>query len=526
LVFRGSRAETGFLRLLRGLKPPRYLLSEKVVQRVRVGPDFSEHPLGMGIQMSGGMEILRLLYLALGPGIALAVYIYYSDKWEPEPKALVIKSFILGGLACFPSYYYEDTFLKILDWEGIGGPQKYSPWWHIPVYAFFGVALAEELCKFLFLKAFICDNQEFSEPFDGLVYGGMVGCGFATVENLLYVLPLGQEVGIIRMFTAVPGHVFEGMILGYFMGRAKFSLASENDLMKGLGLVVVLHGIYDTAAFSNGEWSFLFIFAIVFLGLYLGLRAKKELAKHSAVIEFSTRKYTLLKKGRKKRVLVLREIRDQLADGKLKLEDLLVVNKTGKTKTVKEIFSSGIVSQYVGLIKIPPRGLPVKYFLLLYGLTFGFYFYFWFLRNYRNFRDYKRININPEIKTLVLFSTAVIPYFIYGVVLGESGLSQFHPVVKILFDLVIAGVQAGFLFFQLRIIKRFLKRKLKGTFSVEGIVLGFFIINAFGKLWSPGLDYYWFAVMILVMCEGIVLTFVQKDLNLYWKRERMKKIDM
>jgi RsiW-degrading membrane proteinase PrsW (M82 family) len=43
----------------------------------------------MGIQMSGGMEILRLLYLALGPGIALAVYIYYSDKWEPEPKALV-----------------------------------------------------------------------------------------------------------------------------------------------------------------------------------------------------------------------------------------------------------------------------------------------------------------------------------------------------------------------------------------------------------------------------------------------------
>jgi hypothetical protein len=260
--------------------------------------------------------------------------------------------------------------------------------------------------------------------------------------------------------------------------------------------------------------------------MYLGLKAKKELAKHSAVIEFSTCKYTLLRKGRKKRVLVLREIRDRLADGKLKPEDSLVVHPTGKTKTIKEIFSSNIVSQYTGLIKSSPRGLPVKYFLVLYGLTFGFYFYFWFLKNYRNFRNYKRIKINPEMKTLVLFGTAIIPYFIYGIVLGELGLSQFHPSVKIAFDLFIAGVQAAFLFFQLRILKRFLKRKMKGTFSVEGIVLGFFIINAFGKLWSSAPSYYWLGLMILVVCEGLVLAIVQKDLNTYWKQERRKKSDM
>jgi len=476
--------------------------------------------------MNGGIETFKLLYLALAPGIALAVYIYYSDKWELEPKALVIQSFLLGGLACFPSYYFEDTFLEILGWEDITGSRDYSPWWHKVVYAFFGVALAEELCKFLFLKAFIYDSREFSEPFDGIIYGGMVGCGFATVENLFYVLPLGQETGIIRMITAVPGHVFEGMVFGYFMGRAKFSLVSNYDLMKGLGLVVVLHGIYDTAALSDGVWSFLIVFAMVFLGLYLGLRAKKELEKHSAVIEFSTREYTLLRKGKNKQVLVLREIRDQLADGKLMPEDSLLINKTGKIKTVKEIFTSGVVSQYAGLIKSPPRGMPVKYFLFLYVLTFGFYFYFWFLKNYRNFRNYKRIKINPEIKTLVLFGTAIIPYFIFGVVLGESGLSQSHPFVKISFDLVIASIQAGFLFFQLRIIKRFLKRKMKGTFSVGGVVFGFFILNSLGKLWPQDFDSYLLTMIILVVCECIVLSFVQKDLNGYWKLERRKKEDM
>jgi protease PrsW len=470
--------------------------------------------------MSGGMETIRLLYLALGPGIALAVYIYYSDKWEPEPKALVIKSFLLGGLACFPSYFFEDAFLEFLGWEGILGSEAHSPWWHIPVYAFFGVAFAEELCKFLFLKAFIYDSREFSEPFDGIVYGGMVGCGFATVENLFYVLPLGQETGIIRIFTAVPGHVFEGMILGYFMGRAKFSSVPEKGLAKGLALVVILHGIYDTAAFSRGEWSFVLIFGMVFLGLYFGMKAKKELEQHSEVIEFSTTEYILVKKGRKKRTLILSDIRDLLSKGKLNLEDTLVVKKTEKTKTVKEIFSSGVISQYPGLIKIPSKGQPVKYFLILYGLTLGFYFYFWFLGNYRDFRNYKRIKINPEMKTLALFIAAVIPYFVYGVVLRKSGLPQFHPMVRISLDLILAGIPAAFLFFQLRIIKRFLKRKMKGTFSVVGVVLGFFIINGLGKVWPPNLAYYWLAVMVLVACEGIVLAFVQRDLNAYWKLER------
>jgi len=476
----------------------------------------------MGTLMIENMETFRLLYLALGPGIALAVYIYYSDKWEPEPKALVIKSFLLGGMACFPSYYFEDTFLRVLGWEGVTGSGVHSPWWQTVVYAFFGVALAEELCKFLFLKAFIYDSREFSEPFDGIVYGGMVGCGFATVENLFYVLPMGQETGIIRMLTAVPGHVFEGMILGYFMGRAKFSPAPEKDLAKGLGIVVVLHGIYDTAVLSRSDWSFVLIFAMVFLGLYFGLKAKKELEKHSEVIEFSTKEYILEKKGWEQRTFDLSDIRDLLSKGILHLGDTLVAKKTKKPKTVKEIFSSGIVSQYPGLIKIPSKGQPVKHFLVLYGLTFGFYFYFWFLRNYRNFRNYKRAKINPELKTLVLFIAAVFPYFVYGVVLGESGLTRFPPVVKFSFDLIIASIPATFLFFQLRMIKRFLKRKMKGTFSVAAIVLGFFILNGLGKLWSMALTYYWLAVIILVVCEGIVLAFVQKDLNAYWELERKK----
>jgi len=68
--------------------------------------------------MNGEMETLKLIYLAVGPGIALAVYIYYSDRWDPEPKKLVVKGFIWGAMAVFPTIFYEETFVKVLGWEG------------------------------------------------------------------------------------------------------------------------------------------------------------------------------------------------------------------------------------------------------------------------------------------------------------------------------------------------------------------------------------------------------------------------
>jgi RsiW-degrading membrane proteinase PrsW (M82 family) len=470
--------------------------------------------------MSGGFEIIRLLYVAVGPGIALAVYIYYSDKWEPEPKFLVIQSFLLGGLACFPTSYFEGAFERFFALEKIFNGSPDPMWGAKFFYAFIGVALVEEGCKFLFLKGFIYDRREFSEPFDGIIYGGVVGCGFATVENLFYVFPMGQETGILRMLTAVPGHAFEGIILGYFMGKAKFSLEPEKELLKGLGLVVLLHGIYDTAVVADAEWSFVFIFGMVFLGLFLGLKAKKNLAQHSEVIEFSTKEYTLLKNGTRKRPLVPRDIRDLLSEGKLTPDDLLIDKKTGKTRSIKEIFAPGIVSQYAGLFKRPSRGQPVKWFLILYGLTFGFYFYFWFLRNYRNFRNYKRIHINPEVKTLFLFVTAVIPFYFYGIALERFGVLEFSLAAKHVFHLGLSGIQAAFLFFQIRVLKRFLKRKMKGTYRVTVITLGFFAFNGLGRMLPPDVSYFlWFAIFF-ILGEGVILALVQKDLNAYWDIER------
>ena len=306
------------------------------------------------------------------------------------------------------------------------------------------------------------------------------------------------------------------------MGRAKFSFEPEKELWKGLVLVVILHGIYDTAAFSRAGWSYFVIFGMVFLSIYFGLRAKKDLEKHSAVIEFSPAQFMLVKKGIKKGPLHLKDIRCLLSEGKLSPEDFLIATKSGKTKSVKEIFSSKIISQYKGLTKIPTQGQSISFFLILYGLTFGLYFYFWFLRNYRKFRNHKGIKINPELKFLELLILSIIPYFVLGMILGKLMDFPFQPFIKVSLDWIIAGIQAAFLFLQLRIIKRFLKRRIKGTFNVPAIVLQYFILDGSIKMLPSDMSYYLFYAIILILFQGVVLALVQEDLNRYWQQERRR----
>jgi protease PrsW len=472
--------------------------------------------------MSEGVETLRLLYVAVGPGVAIAIFIYYSNKLDREPSKLALKSFFLGALAVFPTYYFEGVAEQVLGMQALQNEHSPLFWPKTIFYAFFGVALAEELCKFLFLKAFVYDDRDFNEPFDGIVYGGMVGCGFATVENIMYVLPEGQQVGMVRMITAVPGHAFFGIILGYFMGRAKFSINRARHLIHGLIVVVTLHGLYDTAAFSNTTWSIYLIFAIIFLGIYLGLKAKRELEKLATVIEFSAKQYFPMKGRRKKVPLHLRDIRCLLSRGKLVPEDNLIDKKSGKVKSIREIFSSKIISQYKGLPKTPFSGMPVKLFLIFYQMTFGLYLYFWFLGNYRDFTSYKKLKLNPELLALGLFVFTILPYFFYGIFQRTIGAQGPNSAVDISFNLAVAGIETAFLYFQFQMFSGFLQKKLQKPFSVPIIIFGFFILSGLKKILPPTIPFYLYWEMVLILIQGGILSIVQRDLNIFWGLENKR----
>ena len=204
--------------------------------------------------------------LAVLPPLLIAFYIYKQDKFDKEPKELILKSFFFGCLSVIPIVILELIFNENI----------FSNYF---VYMFCGVALVEEGMKYFFLKKYLFNKPEFDEPFDGIVYAVMVSLGFATIENLVYVFiyyPDQQiSIAIQRMISAIPLHASCGVIMGYYVGLAKFSSSSRILLLKGVFFATMLHAIYNYfILLENGVYSILSVLALI-LGIYLANKAIK-----------------------------------------------------------------------------------------------------------------------------------------------------------------------------------------------------------------------------------------------------------
>ncbi len=219
---------------------------------------------------------MLLLVLALAPAFAIVVYIYIKDKYEREPLGLLLKNVALGASASVLITFFLGAFGN----------------WFLPVSnpmsmlqqflkAFVVVALVEEFSKYFIVRYYAQRNNEFDEPFDGIVYAVMVAMGFAALENILYVFQYGISSGVLRAFTAVPAHATFAVLMGYFMGKAKFSGNAKQKIrlnLTGLFAATLFHGSYDFFLFIN------YIPGIsigAFLSLAIGLLlARKAIQKH------------------------------------------------------------------------------------------------------------------------------------------------------------------------------------------------------------------------------------------------------
>jgi protease PrsW len=210
------------------------------------------------------METIRLLTLAIAPGLAIMLYVYNRDKYEKEPFGLMLISFLLGALSIFPAIGLEMLFMR-----------DSGAYLELNAYnAFFAVGFSEELVKFLALMLFAYPKKAFNEPYDGIVYAVMVSMGFATFENILYVMEGGRSVGLMRMFTAVPAHAAFGVMMGYFVGMAKFGNNKFILILTGLLLATLFHGAYDFFLFVSQYGAlFLLAFVVLIVGVWLSFKA-------------------------------------------------------------------------------------------------------------------------------------------------------------------------------------------------------------------------------------------------------------
>ena len=180
-----------------------------------------------------------LLFLSVLPAALLIIFIYRQDKYQKEPFKSLCKAFFGGMLAVV----FTIVTVRIIDYT-IG----LIPYLNQTVFydSFITAGIPEELCKFLIFMIFIWNDKNFDEYFDGIVYASFISLGFATVENIMYVMPGGIGTGIVRALISVPGHFLFGVILGYFLSMAKFNSEKKGRyIIIGLLIAMAAHGLFD-----------------------------------------------------------------------------------------------------------------------------------------------------------------------------------------------------------------------------------------------------------------------------------------
>lgn len=180
--------------------------------------------------------MLAIISAGLAPGLALLSYFYLRDKFDAEPIAMVLRTFLFGALLVFPIMFIQYAFAE----ENV---LQNGAW----ANAFLFSGFLEEFFKWfiLFYTAYL--HSHFDERYDGIVYGVAVSLGFATVENILYLLSNGITLAFGRAVLPVSSHALYGVVMGYYLGIGKFKPRKTKKfwLLLSLMVPVLLHGTYD-----------------------------------------------------------------------------------------------------------------------------------------------------------------------------------------------------------------------------------------------------------------------------------------
>ena len=214
--------------------------------------------LGAGASIAGTV-------LALIPFVGVFLALRAVDRWEPEPRPLIVLALVWGAVAAVVIALAVDLGLTLAFGAGsVGGV----------LGAVVQAPIVEELAKGIgVLLVLAAGRRAFDGPVDGVVYGGLIGAGFAFTENIQYfaiaVIEGGAgQAGVVFFLRAILSpfaHVMFTALTGFAVGlavrRGRRGGAVASAWCTGLVGAILLHALWNgSAAFGD------------FFGLYLTLQ--------------------------------------------------------------------------------------------------------------------------------------------------------------------------------------------------------------------------------------------------------------
>jgi RsiW-degrading membrane proteinase PrsW (M82 family) len=222
------------------------------------------------------VEVLLYLALALltvlaavAPAVLYSLVVWWLDRYEKEPWGLLAATFFWGAMpAIFLSLTAE--FVLGVPFSGLLGETAAEL-----IQGSLVAPVVEELVKGIaILLVFLIFRSEFDGLLDGIVYGALVGFGFAMTENGLYFLGALLEgdaatwlmVVFVRTLVFGLNHGLFSAIVGMGFGYAAVATRRWERWLApvvALGAAIVVHSVHNFSTSMASELCWPFLISLV-----------------------------------------------------------------------------------------------------------------------------------------------------------------------------------------------------------------------------------------------------------------------
>jgi RsiW-degrading membrane proteinase PrsW (M82 family) len=236
---------------------------------------------------SGGLrQALTALAIPIAPALGVALVVGALDRYESEPLVMLAGAFLWGAIIAIPPALYfergiEGLLNSFLSATPTSGGEALGQ----------AAALAataggvEELVKGAgLLLLMLALRDEFDNVTDGVIYGALIGAGFAMVENIVYfAFTPRAELGFLIVGRLALGwltHSTFTALFGAGLGYVRETRDRRARLLAPLGGLlgaIALHTYFDfivyTASAASGQRASVALELVARLGPALPLLA-------------------------------------------------------------------------------------------------------------------------------------------------------------------------------------------------------------------------------------------------------------
>lgn len=206
------------------------------------------------------------------PAVLWLLFLYTRDRYEPEPKRLILGLFVVGMVIAVPVAFVGEAIVGALS----------------ATVLILLVGPIEEAAKYLAAFIVVRKNPNFNEPVDGMLYLATVALGFAALETTTYILRSAAQaassggvrnaiaavstVGLLRGLYSIFGHVSWSGMVGYFLARHVLGGRPQREVAIGILAAGGLHTLFDFTLLLRGGFVFLNVLVWAFsLGIFIWL---------------------------------------------------------------------------------------------------------------------------------------------------------------------------------------------------------------------------------------------------------------